>query len=120
METKSKARPASNTMMFPSIFLSVAVCFVALIHVEIELHAHRQMLQVLNQQIQENRGPRNAEHEETVDAVLKMLRSDSRGKGEWLKAIATRSEQSRCMDSLVANCVVQPSHFCCENFEYIL
>ena len=82
METKSKTRPASNTVMFSSIFLSVAVCFVALIHVEIELHAHRQMLQVLNQQRQENRGPRNAEREEKVDSV-NMLHSDSR-KGEWL------------------------------------
>ena len=82
METKSKTRLASKTVMFSSIFLFVAVCFVALIHVEIELHAHRQMLQVLNQQRQENRGPRKAEREEKVDSV-NMLHSDSR-KGEWL------------------------------------
>ena len=50
----SKSRPVSNTVMFSSIFFSVAVCFEALIHVEIELHAHRQMLQALNQQRQEN------------------------------------------------------------------
>ena len=79
METKSKVRPASNTV----VFLSVAVCFVALIHVEIELHAHRQMLRVLTQQRQENLEPRNAAHEETVDSVLKLLRIDSE-KGEWL------------------------------------
>ena len=43
-------RPGSNTLAFSSIFLSFVVCFVALVHVEVELHAHRQMLQVLSQQ----------------------------------------------------------------------
>ena len=43
-------RPGSKTLAFSSIFLSLVVCFVALVHVEVELHAHRQMLQVLSQQ----------------------------------------------------------------------
>ena len=47
-------RPGSNT----SIFLSLVVCFVALVHVEVELHAHRQMLQVLSQQRADNCEPR--------------------------------------------------------------
>ena len=45
----SKTRQVSNTVAFSSIFLSLVVCFVALVHVEFELHAHRQMLQVLSQ-----------------------------------------------------------------------
>ena len=82
---KSESRPVSNTVMFSSIFFSVAVCFVALIHVEIELHAHRQMLQALNQQRQENVEPRNPVHEETTGSDFKMLkRLDSAREGELL------------------------------------
>ena len=85
---KSKSRPVSNTVMFSSIFFSVAVCFVALIHVEIELQAHRKMLQALNQQRQENVEPRNTAHDETItDSLLKrFLRGDSEN-GEYSVAI---------------------------------
>lgn len=48
----------SNTLAFSSVFLSLVVCFVALVHVEIELHAHREMLQVLSQQRADNFEPR--------------------------------------------------------------
>ena len=51
-------RLGSNTLAFSSIFLSLVVCFVALVHVEIEFHAHRQMLQVLSQQRADNFEPR--------------------------------------------------------------
>ena len=49
---KSKTPPVSNPSKFSSAIFSVslAVCFVALIHVEIEIRAHRQMLQILNQE----------------------------------------------------------------------
>ena len=82
---KSKSRPVSNTVMFSSIFVSVCVCFVALIHVEIELHAHRQMLQALNQQRQENVEPQNTAHDETTaDSSLKrFLHGDSAENGEY-------------------------------------
>ena len=81
----SKSRPVSNTVMFPSIFFSVAVCFAALIHVEIELHAHRQMLQVLSQQREETRKPRNPKHGETIGSDFKMLHSlNSAREGESL------------------------------------
>ena len=86
---KSKSRPVSNTVMFSSIFFSVAVCFVALIHVEIELHAHRQMLQALNQQRHENVEPRNTVHNETIaDFLLKrgFLHGDSEN-GEYTVAV---------------------------------
>ena len=75
----SKTRPLSNTVMFSSIFLAV-ICFAGLIHVEIELHVHRQMLQVLNQQREEKLVLRNTENDEN-EAVMKMLHSDS-NKGE--------------------------------------
>ena len=85
---KSKSRPFSNTVTFSSIFVSVAVCFVALIHVEIELHAHRKMLQALNQERQENVEPRNTIHDETIaDSLLKrFLRGDSEN-GKYSVAI---------------------------------
>ena len=75
----SKAATVSNTVMFSSIFLSV-LCFAGLIHVEIELHVHRQMLQVLNQQREEKLEPRNTANGEN-ESVMKMLQGDSM-KGE--------------------------------------
>ena len=50
----SKKGPVSNTLVFSLIALSFALCVVALIHVEIELHAHRKILQVLTQRREEN------------------------------------------------------------------
>ncbi len=70
-----KTRPVSNTVMFSSIFLSV-ICFTGLIHVEIELHVHRQMLQVLNRQREEKLELRNTANDEN-ESVMKMLHSDS-------------------------------------------
>jgi len=83
----SKTRPPHNTVVFSSIFLSIAVCFVSLIHVEIELHAHRQMLRVLNQQKEENMELQKPLHDEALDSMSKMLHSES-SEGEsavgWL------------------------------------
>jgi len=72
----AKTRPVSNTVVFSLCF---AVCFAALIHVEIELHAHRQMLQALNQKLEENLKPGNLAHKETIsiDSALKTLSGDS-------------------------------------------
>ena len=81
----SKTRRVSNTVMFSSIqVLSIAVCFVALIHVEIELHAHRQMLRVLTQQRDENIEPRNTAHDEAIDSGLNdMLLHGNPDKGRY-------------------------------------
>ncbi len=79
MAELSKTRPVSNMMVFSSIFLSV-ICFAGLIRVEIELHVHRQMLQVLNQQKEEKLELRNTANDEN-ESVMKMLHSDS-NKGE--------------------------------------
>ncbi|KAL9952566.1 hypothetical protein ACROYT_G039835 [Oculina patagonica] len=78
----SKTRPVSNTVVFSSIFLSV-ICFAGLIHVEIELHVHRQMLQVLNQQREEKLELRNTANDEN-ESVMKMLHSDS-NKGQHIR-----------------------------------
>lgn len=84
---RSKKSPALNTMMYSTVFLSFAVCFTGLIHVEIELHAHRQMLRVLNQQREENTELRGALHIETMDSPSKILHGDSRKVGEWLYSV---------------------------------
>ena len=60
---KSKTIPVSNTLVFSSLFLSV-ICFAGLIHVEIELHVHRQMLQVLSQPKEETIELRNTANDE--------------------------------------------------------
>lgn len=59
-------RPGSKTLAFSSIFLFLVVCFVALVHVEVELHAHRQMLQVLSQQRADNFEPRKTVQNEPI------------------------------------------------------
>ena len=79
MMEKTKVRPVSRPVMFSLIFLSV-ICFVGLIHVEMELYAHRQMIQVLNQQREEKLEHRNTAHEDK-ESVMKMSHSDIE-KGE--------------------------------------
>ena len=69
-----KTRPVTSTVVFSSIFLSV-ICLSGLIHVEMELHVHRQMLQVLNQQREEKLEQRNTAHED-IQSVVKMSHSD--------------------------------------------
>ena len=77
----SKIRPCNIYVAFSIVFICFAVCFVALIHLECEVHAQRQMLQVLTQrQREENNKPRNPEHEDPIAVVLRSLRSDS-GEG---------------------------------------
>ena len=53
--------PGSNT----SIFLSL-VTFVTMVHVEVELHAHRQMLQVLSQRRADKFEPRKTVRNEPI------------------------------------------------------
>ena len=77
----SKTPPASNPSKFSSAVFSIslAVFFVALIHVEIEMRAHRQKLQILNQEREDTNELRNivVRQEETIDSVLKILLSGS-------------------------------------------
>ena len=76
METKR--RPINNPLVFSSIVLSFAACFVALIHVEIELHAHRKMLQVLTQQREESIHSRGIVNDKSIASAL----CSDTGKGE--------------------------------------
>ena len=76
----SKTHPVSNTLAFSSIFLSLVVCFVTLVHVEVELHAHRQMLQVLFHQRMDYFGPRKTVHDEPISS----LHSSDAGEGKKL------------------------------------
>ncbi|XP_068719306.1 uncharacterized protein [Montipora capricornis] len=52
LSTMERTKMNSNTVAFSSLFLCVAVCFVGLIHVEVELYAHRQMLRIMTQKIE--------------------------------------------------------------------
>ena len=71
----SKIRPVSSTVVFSSIFLSV-ICLSGLIHVEMQLHVHREMLQVLNQQRKDKLELRNIALGED-ESVIKMFHSDT-------------------------------------------
>ena len=78
----TKTRQVSSPVVFSSIFLSV-ICFAGLIHVEMELYVHRQMLQVLNQQREEKLEDRNTPLEDK-ESVMKMLHTDiKKGRGSW-------------------------------------
>ena len=76
---KSKTPQVFHHSQFSSAIFSVtlAICFVALIHVEIELHVHLQMLLGLNQEREDSTELRKVKdrHEKTIDSVLKMLES---------------------------------------------
>ena len=78
---KSKTPPVSNYVKPSSTIFSIslAFCFAALIDVEIELHAHRETLKVLNQERGNNIELRNVvgRHENVMDSVLKILQSGS-------------------------------------------
>ena len=78
----SKTRPVSNTLAFSSIFLSLVVCFVALVHVEVELHAHRQMLQALSQQRTDNYGPGKTVNDELISSLHNSDASEGKKMGE--------------------------------------
>ena len=65
---KSKTKPIFNSLVFSTLFLSF-VCFAGLIRVEIELHAHRQMLQVLNQPIDEKLVLKNTANDEKTNEM---------------------------------------------------
>ena len=64
MET-SKKGSVSNTLAFSSIVLSI-VCFMALVQVEVELHAHRKMLQVLTHNKEANVSPSQTGNNELI------------------------------------------------------
>ena len=71
----SKGRSVLSPVVFSSIFLSV-ICFAGLVHVEMELHVQRQMLQVLNQQREGELELRNTPHEDK-ESLVKMSHSDT-------------------------------------------
>ena len=70
---KSKTLHASKVVTFSSLqVLSIAVCFVALIQVQIKLYAHDQILLTLLQQKEGNSDVRNtALNEATGSSALK-------------------------------------------------
>ena len=78
VEMETKKRPINDPLVFSSIVLSFAACFVAFIHVEIELHAHRKMLQVLTQQREESIHSLGTVNDKSIASAL----CSDTGKGE--------------------------------------
>ena len=67
--------------------LSIFICFVALIHVELELHAHRDTKRLLtSQHSRENHVPRNTVSDETSHSTLTETRNDS-AKGLYTSSV---------------------------------
>ena len=95
----SKTRPVSNTLAFSSIFLSLVVCFVALVHVEVELHAHRQMLQALSQQRTDNYGPRRTANDQPISSLHNSDAGEGKKMGErfFINCSLAWLRHGRCM-----------------------
>ena len=72
MKPEIKTRATFNTVIFLSVFFAIAVCFVALIHVEIVLQAHRHTLQILSQEKEKNLELLNVvhSHEAAIDPIV--------------------------------------------------
>ena len=77
MET-AKVRSNSKTVSVSMLqSLSISICFVALIHVELELHAHRDTIRVLtSQHIGENPVLRNTVNDEMSHSTLTETHDD--------------------------------------------
>lgn len=67
----------SHCVEFAVTFFCFVVCVVALLHVGTELHTHRQKLQELIHQTQQNLVKRNAARDEEADSVITILQRDS-------------------------------------------
>ena len=75
---EAKKRLTSATLACSVVIFSFALCFATFIHVEIELHAHRNMLQVSTQQREEGIRSRRTVNDKLIASAL---RSDN-GKGQ--------------------------------------
>ena len=73
-----------SVLMLQSLF--ILVCFLALIHVELELHAHREILRVLTSQHSgENLVPRNIVSDETSQSTFTVTHNDL-AKGVYMSS----------------------------------
>ena len=73
--------PVHNKLVFSSLFLFV-ICFAGLIHVEIELHAHRQMLQALSQPKEEKVELKNTANDEKTNEMIMLFPYSHEGEFE--------------------------------------
>lgn len=90
MAETPKTHLICNNAKFLSLYFSVAVCFVALIHVELELHAQRHMLKALKQQGQESVHPENPTPKKIQDSKgssFEIAQNTGKDNGELLFGI---------------------------------
>ena len=64
--------PVNNKLVFSALFLFV-ICFAGLIHVEIELYAHRQILQALSQPKEEKVVLKNTANEKKTNEMIMLF-----------------------------------------------
>ena len=88
VEIETKKRPINNPLVFSSTVLSFATCFVALIQVEIELHARRKMFQVLTQKREESIHSRGIVNDKSIASAL----CSDTGKGECFGLVVRFSQ----------------------------
>ncbi|XP_022777889.1 collectin-12-like [Stylophora pistillata] len=95
---KSKTKPIFNSLVFSTLFLSF-VCFAGLIRVEIELHAHRQMLQVLNQPTDEKLVLKNTANDEKTNE-MNILYSEKELQTRQRRQVKNTDERSNANVSI--------------------
>ena len=76
---KSKMNLVQNKLVFSSLFLFV-ICFAGLIHVEIELYAHRQMLQALSQPKEEKVELKDTANDEKTNEMIMLFPYSHKGE----------------------------------------
>ena len=84
---RSKMAPVHNKLVFSWLFLFV-ICFAGLIHVEIELYAHRQMLQGLSQLKEEKVELKNTANDEKTNKMIMLFPYSHKG-GSMRKTLRT-------------------------------
>ena len=75
---RSKMAPVHNRLVFSSLFLFV-ICFAGLIHVEIELYAHRKMLQGLSQLKEEKVELKNTANDGKTNKMIRLFPYSHKG-----------------------------------------
>ncbi|CAH3043314.1 unnamed protein product [Pocillopora meandrina] len=95
---RSKMTPVHNKLVFSSLFLFV-ICFAGLIHVEIELYAHRQMLQGLSQLKEEKVELKNTANDKKTNEMIRLFPYSHKG-GRYLKPLRDKRKKSQVLQPI--------------------
>ncbi|XP_068731446.1 peroxidasin-like [Montipora capricornis] len=103
MEVSKPNVPVSNSVKFSILYLCFAVCSVALIHVEIELYAHRKMFQAMKQQRQEDLKPTPQKTKDSALAAVQNKDLDEENLTRNRRHMPNASKETFASDTITRN-----------------